>query len=284
MAAPYSPSVRRRRLSTELRRLRSETVMTLNDVAKHTGISRANLSKIEQAESKSVPVTTLDKLLDLYCVSDPEERANMHQLSKLAGQKGWWSLYKDVMPPALVDFEVEACAIRTFEPQVIPGLLQTPAYADAIFRANRARDDHEITQRVTARMSRQDIFNRTSSLTYQAIIDEAALRRLVGSPGVLREQIEHLSHMAVRRNVDLFVLPFDAGAHTSTEGSYLIMDFPDSRDASLVYLENPSTTMLLEEDQQVRSYNDMFGSTQSCSFTPAQSLEFFKCRAEELEE
>lgn len=284
MAAPYSPSVRRRRLSAELRRLRAETGMTLNDVAKHTGISRANLSKIEQAESKTVPAPTLDKLLDLYEIDDPSARTAMHELSKLAGQKGWWSLYKDLMPQTLVDFEAEACAIRTYEAQVIPGLLQTPAYADAIFRANRVRDDSEIAQRVTARMARQSILNRIDPPTYLAIIDEAALHRMVGSASVMREQLHHLMHMAARDNIDIYVLPFSAGAHTSTEGNYLIMDFPDPRDASVVYLESPTTTMFLEEEQQVRLYNDMFGSTQSCSLTPAQTLDFLTHRVQELEE
>ncbi|PDP88623.1 hypothetical protein CQJ94_05625 [Glycomyces fuscus] len=284
MAASYSPSVRRRRLSAELRRLRSETGMTLNDVAKHTGISRANLSKIEQAESKTVPAPTLNKLLKLYEVNDPTVQSAMHELSKLAGQKGWWSLYKGLLPQTLTDFEAEACALRTYEAQVVPGLLQTPAYADAIFRANRVRDDNEITQRVTARMARQNILNRLDPPTYLVIIDEAAIRRMVGSVNVMREQLRHLTHMAARDSIDIYVLPFSAGAHTSTEGSYSVMDFPDPRDASIVYLESPTTTMFLEEDHQVRSYNDMFGSTQSCSMSPAQTLDFLNHCIQELEE
>ncbi|MFD3683892.1 helix-turn-helix domain-containing protein [Nocardiopsis sp. NPDC058631] len=284
MVAPYSPSVRRRRLSAELRRLRAKSGLTLFDAAKHAGMGKSNLSKIEQAESKTVPAVTLDKLLDLYEVEDADTRASMHQLSKLAGQRGWWSLYKDFMPQTLVDFEAEACAIRTYESQVVPGLLQTPAYADAIFRANRVRDDNEITQRVTARVARQSILNRVDPPTYLVILDEGALHRVVGSVDVMREQLRHLAHMAARHNIDIYVLPFSAGAHTSTEGNYLIMDFPDPRDASIVYLENPTSTMFLEEDHQIRSYNDMFGSTQSCSMTPAQTLKFINHRVQELEE
>lgn len=284
MAASYSPSVRRRRLSAELRRLRSETGMTLNDVAKQTGISRANLSKIEQAESKTVPAQTLNKLLELYEVDDPTVQSAMHELSKLAGHKGWWSLYKDLLPQTLTDFEAEACAIRTYESQVIPGLLQTPAYANAIFRANRVRDDNEITQRVTARMARQNILNRVDPPTYLVVVDEAVVHRMVGSVEVMREQLRHLTHMAARDNIDIYLLPFSAGAHTSTEGNYFVMDFPDPRDASIVYLESPTTTMFLEETHQVRSYNDMFGSTQNCSMNPAQTLDFLNDRIQELEE
>lgn len=258
--------------------------MTLNDVAKNTGISRANLSKIEQAESKSVPAATLDKLLDLYNVSAPDARASMHQLSKLAGQKGWWSLYKDLMPQMLADFEAEACAFRTYESQVIPGLLQTPTYADAIFRANLVRDDDEIAQRVAARVARQEILNRVDPLTYLAIIDEAALHRMVGSVEVMREQLRHLIRMAARPNINLYVLPFSAGAHPATEGSFVVMDFPDARDSSIAYLETPVTSMYLEEDHQVRLFNDMFGSAQSCSMTPVRSLEFISRVLQDLEE
>ncbi|WP_160050518.1 helix-turn-helix transcriptional regulator [Nocardiopsis sp. FR4] len=284
MAAPYSPSVRRRRLSAELKRLRTESGMTLVEAAKRAGMGKSNLSKIEQAESKTVPAPTLNKLLDLYEVRDSTVRRAMHELSKLAGQKGWWSSYKDVMPQILADFEAEACAIRTFEPQLVPGLLQTPAYADAVFRANRVRDDAEISQRVAARMARQTILNRVDPPTYLAIIDEAALHRTVGSPAVMREQLRHLTHLAARHNIDIYVLPFSAGAHTSTEGSYLIMDFPDPRDSSIVYLEGPATTMYLEEDHQIRAFNAMFGSTQSCSMTPVQTLETLKHLIQDLEE
>ncbi len=258
--------------------------MTLVEAAKRAGMGKSNLSKIEQAESKTVPAPTLNKLLDLYEVRDSTVRRAMHELSKLAGQKGWWSSYKDVMPQILADFEAEACAIRTFEPQLVPGLLQTPAYADAVFRANRVRDDAEISQRVAARMARQTILNRVDPPTYLAIIDEAALHRTVGSPAVMREQLRHLTHLAARHNIDIYVLPFSAGAHTSTEGSYLIMDFPDPRDSSIVYLEGPATTMYLEEDHQIRAFNAMFGSTQSCSMTPVQTLETLKHLIQDLEE
>jgi transcriptional regulator with XRE-family HTH domain len=284
MAAPYSPSVRRRRLSSELRRLRTESGLNLIEAAKRAEMGKSNLSKIEQAESKTVPAPTLNKLLDLYGVVDPTVRAAMHELSKLAGEKGWWSQYKDVMPQMLADFEAEACALRTYQSQVIPGLLQTPAYADAIFRANLVRDDDEVAQRVEGRMTRQRILHRVDPPTYLAIIDEAALHRVVGSAEVMREQLRHLTHVAARHNINLYVLPFSAGAHPATEGSFVIMDFPDPRDSSIAYLETPATSMYLEEDHQVRLFNDMFGSTQNCSMTPVQSQAFISRLLQDLEE
>ncbi len=258
--------------------------MTLNDVAKHTGISRANLSKIEQAESKTVPTPTLNKLLDLYRIEVSEVRDAMHELSRLAGERGWWARYKDLLPQMLPDFEAEACAFRTYHAQVIPGMLQTPEYAGAVFRANKVREDDEIADRVSARIRRQEVLKRPNPPTYSAIIDEGALKRTVGSPEVMRAQLQHLIHMAARRNIDIYVLPFAAGAHPATEGTFIVMDFPDPRDASIAYLENPATSLYLEEDHQIRMFNDMFGNTQGCSLTPVQSLAFIKELLTTLEE
>ncbi|WP_087096844.1 helix-turn-helix transcriptional regulator [Nocardiopsis sp. JB363] len=283
MAAPYSPSVRRRRLSAELRRLRAEAGLTLFEAAKQAGMGKSNLSKIEQAESRTVPALTLNKLLDLYQVEDAT-RTTLHELSKLAGKKGWWAHYKNLMPQMLADFEAEACALRTYQAQVIPGLLQTHQYADAIFRANEVRDDDEVAQRVAARITRQGVLHRVEPPKLMALIDEAALRRVVGSPQVMGEQLRHLTHMASRHNISIYVLPFTAGAHPSTEGSYVIMDFMDPRDASIAYLETPVTSMYLEEEHEVRLFTDMFGSTQSCAMTPAQSLNVINRLLQDLEE
>ncbi|WP_087096026.1 helix-turn-helix transcriptional regulator [Nocardiopsis sp. JB363] len=284
MPTPYSPSIRRRRLSSELRRLRSEAGLTLVEAAKQAELSKSNLGKMEQAESKSVPTSALDKLLDLYEVNDPSTREAMHSLARDAKQRGWWSRYKDVLPQMLPDFEAEACAFRTYHAQVVPGMLQTPAYADAVFRANKVRNDDEIAQRVAARVARQGILNEVNPPSYQAIIDEAALRRVVGSEKVMREQLQHLINMASRHNVDIFVLPFTAGAHPATEGTFIVMDFPDIRDSSIAYLENPATSLYLEECDQIRMFNDMFGNAQGCSLTPVQSLSFIERILDELEE
>lgn len=283
MAAPYSPSIRRRRLSAELRRLRSEAGLTLFEAARQAEMGKSNLSKIEQAESRTVPASTLNKLLGLYQV-DEATRATLHELAKLAGKKGWWAHYKNLMPQMLADFEAEACALRTYQAQVIPGLLQTHQYADAVFRANEVRDDDEVAQRVSARITRQGVLHRVGPPKLMALIDEAALRRVVGSPQVMGEQLLHLTQMASRHNISIYVLPFAAGAHPSTEGSYVIMDFPDPRDVSIAYLETPVTSMYLEEEHEVRLFTDMFGSTQSCAMTPAQSLNFINRLLQDLEE
>lgn len=284
MPAPYSPSIRRRRLSGELRRLRAAKKLTLVDVAQKVGISKSNLSKIESAESKTVPATTLDKLLDVYEVTDKAAREGMHELARLAGERGWWAKYSGMIPTDLADFEAGASAFRTFEAQVVPGLLQVAEYSEAVISVARERSAEEIAKRVAARMKRQEILNRVDPPTYQAVIDEAALRREVGSVGTMRTQLRHLTHMAVRHNVELYVLPFSAGAHRATEGSFVIMDFADPQDASITYVETSVSSLFMEEAKELREFNAVFEEVKTTALSQEQSLSYINDIIKSLEE
>lgn len=284
MPAPYSPSIRRRRLSGELRRLRAAKKLTLVDVAQKVGISKSNLSKIESAESKTVPATTLDKLLDVYEVTDKAAREGMHELARLAGERGWWAKYSGMIPTDLADFEAGASAFRTFEAQVVPGLLQVAEYSEAVISVARERSAEEIAKRVAARMKRQEILNRVDPPTYQAVIDEAALRREVGSVETMRTQLRHLTHMAVRHNVELYVLPFSAGAHRATEGSFVIMDFADPQDASITYVETSVSSLFMEEAKELREFNAVFEEVKTTALSQEQSLSYINDIIKSLEE
>ncbi|KUP98363.1 helix-turn-helix domain-containing protein [Thermobifida cellulosilytica] len=274
MSAPYSPTIRRRRLSAELRRLRKSHGLSLQEVAEKTGISRSNLSKIESAESKTVSAEILDKLLKLYGVTDKEDRENLHELARLAGERGWWAKYRSIFPTDLVDFETEASAFRVYEAQVVPGLLQVAGYAEAVIGADKTRSVDEVMLRVGARMRRQQILDRVDPPLYQAVLDEAVLRRPFGSKDVMLMQLRRLTYMAVRHNVEIYVLPFSAGAHLATEGSFLIMDFPDPRDSSVAYVETPVCGLFLEEAGELEYFNSMFYNVRDSSLDQEQSLAF----------
>lgn len=280
----YSPSVRRRRISAQLRRFREEKGLTTTQAGEAVGWKQQKISKIESGEQKAVPAEELDALLDAYEVKDAEVRASLYECARLAKQRGWWSRYRGLMSIALPDFEAEANVIRTYECQVIPGLLQTPDYADSIFRANQVRQDEEIAKRLTARLKRQEILNRVDPPSYWVIVDEAALRRVIGSIETMRVQLRYLTHMAVRHNVDIQVLPFSSGAHPSTMGSFVIMDFPDPMDASIGYVETPTSSVYVEEDHDLREFVSIFGATQGSALSPARSLEFISDVIDSLEE
>lgn len=280
----YSPSVRRRRISAQLRHYREEKGLTATQAGEALGWPQQKISKIESGEQKRMPAAELDALLDLYGAKATGVRAALHECARLAKQRGWWSKYKDVLPSGLPDFETEASAIRTYECQVVPGLLQTPDYAEAVFRADKVREDEEIAKRVAARMQRQEVLNRVDPPAYWAIIDEAALRRMVGSPEIMRVQLRHLTHLAARHNIDIQVLPFAAGAHSACTGSFVIMDFPDPMDASIGYVDTPTSSLFVEEEDELREFVAMFGSAQGSALNPADSLGFINEAVESLEE
>ncbi|MFW5416786.1 helix-turn-helix domain-containing protein [Nocardiopsis sp. CNT-189] len=272
MQRSYSPSVRRRRLSAQLRRYREQRKLTAAKAGAALGWPQQKISKIESGEQKRLPAAELDKLLDLYEVSGEVEREALHECARLAKERGWWSKYKSAFPGGLPDFEAEASAIRTYEAQVVPGLLQTPDYAAEVFRAYRLLPEGEIAKLVEARMARQGILNKVDPPDFVAVIDEAALLRKVGSAEVMRTQLRHLKHMASRHNVDLHVLPFAAGAHAATSGSFTLMEFPDPLDASLAYVDTPTSTLYLEEEEEVREFASMMSRTQSDALSPIRSL------------
>lgn len=284
MQRSYSPTVRRRRLSAQLRKYREREKLTAAKAGAALGWPQQKISKIESGEQKRLPVAELDLLLDLYKVEDPDEREALHECARMAKERGWWSKYKDAFPGGLPDFEAEASMIRTYDCQVIPGLLQTPDYAEGILRADRVRTEEEVSKRVAARLKRQEILNRVDPPSLWAIVDEAALRRVVASPDVMSMQLRHLTHMAARHNVDIQVLPFSAGAHPATVGSFVIMDFPHPMDADIGYVETPTSSVFVEEEDELREFVALFGATQGSAMSPAHSVKLVNDVIESLEE
>ncbi|QUX30397.1 helix-turn-helix domain-containing protein [Nocardiopsis akebiae] len=272
MQRPYSPTIRRRRLGFELRRLREEHGFTLDDAAKRSGVPRATIGKIETAESRRTRARDLDALADLYGLNE-ESRTGLHQMSRESKEKGWWSRYKDVFSEhTLPDFEAEASAIRTYEAQVIPGLFQTPDYAEQIFKGGRATEDPSIPRQVEARLARQQILSRVNSPHMTAVIDEAALLRLVGSRQIMAEQLNHLGHLAIRHNIDIQVLPFNSGAHLGMAGAFTILDFPEPRDPTIVYVSTAADGLYLEQESDIKRYNMAFSNVQGIALSSTASM------------
>ncbi|MFC3995204.1 DUF5753 domain-containing protein [Nocardiopsis sediminis] len=242
------------------------------------------VSKIETGERKKVTPEDLDALLDYYEEADTGIRTSLHECARLGNQRGWWSKYRDLLASGLPDFEIEASVIKTYECQVVPGLLQTPDYAEAIFRANLVRSDTEITKRLDGRLKRQEILNRVDPPEYWVILDEAAVKRVVGSQKVMVQQLRHLTHMAARHNINISVLPFTEGAHPATVGSFVIMEFPNPMDASIGYVETPTSDVYVEEERDLAVLNTMFSGAQGSALSPVRSLAFMDATIKSLEE
>jgi hypothetical protein len=275
MRIPYSPTLRLRRLTAELRQGRERSNLTVTQAGKALGWTASKISKIETTETRRITPSDLDKMLDLYKIDDPAKREALHALAKDAKQRGWWSKYREVFgDEALPDFEAEASVIRCFEGLVIPGLLQTPAYAEALFQGGRYTGAEEVAKRVDARMNRREILSRFNPVHLRVVMDEAALRRRIGDTAIMAEQLKHLLYMAKMPNIDVQVLPFTAGSHAALVAPFSILEFPEHLAPPIVHVDTVTDSVFFEQPKDVERYSATFGDIQGTALSTTQSARF----------
>lgn len=284
MTAVGSPTVRRRRLGLELRRLREAGGHAIEHVAEHMECSRAKISRIETGQV-GVKAPELGAMLDLYQVPTGAREA-LFTLARESRQRGWWSSYADVTDLGVGSFiglEAAASSIRTFEQYLLPGLLQIEEYAWALISAaHPTADADEIARRVAVRMTRQERLVGPDPLNLWAVVDEAALRRRVGSPGVMRMQLERLAEAVTAPNVTLQVLPLSAGAHAGVDGSLLLMSFPEPTDPDLAYVEGYMGSVFLEKADDLARCTLVFDLLRATALSPADSVTMIMSATKDL--
>nr|WP_229806070.1 helix-turn-helix transcriptional regulator [Microbispora rosea] len=252
-----SPTVLRILLGTRLRRLCESKHIRLEE-AGHA--IRASHSKISRMELGRVGFRRRDvaDLLTLYGVTDEDEREALLSLVAQANAPGWWHKYDDVLPSwfeAYIGLEQAASTIRSYDVQFVPGLLQAPAYAEAVVRLGHPNaSPEEVERRVRLRKDRQEVLSRPDPPILWAVIDEAVLRRLVGGPKVMRAQIEHLLDMIALPRVTLQIIPFSAGGHAAGGGPFSILRFAGVGLPDVVYLEQLTSAVYLEKPEDVDRY------------------------------
>ena len=275
MPAKRPPSVRARRLAAEIRRLREVARLTGEEAAIRLGWSPSKISRIETGRSQ-VTVSDLRRLLDLYRVPGPR-RDRLIELARTAEQRGWWDAYADTLSQgysAVIALEAVAESVRQYDPSMMPGLLQTEAYMEEIVRSSLLVEPPGVVpQRVEVRLTRQALLTRDEDpLDLTAVLDEAALRRRVGGPTVMREQLLHLAEMAVHPNITLHVLPFAKGSHPAMTGGFMILRFPGAIESGVVYLENMTSDIFVEREDEVHHYSLAFDRLRKMAFEPQQSI------------
>ncbi len=267
------PTVRLRRLAAELRRLRSAAQLSRENVEEQTGINEGTLYRLETARARPQR-RTLMALLDLYG-ADSSLRSDLLAIAQGADNQGWLRPYHSALPEeytAYISFEAEARSVRNYESLFIPGLLQTEAYARAVIpgvQPGITKD--QIDQRVQARIERQQLLDRDVPLELWAVLDEAAIRRLVGGREIMYAQITHLTQAARRPNVTIQVIPFEAGAHPGMPGSFVHMDFKDPLDPELVYIDTMAGDLFLEADADLRRYRSMFDHLRATALSASET-------------
>jgi len=282
---PLGPTVRRRRLGAELRRLREAHSLKLEEVAEKLGLAPSTLSRIEtgKAPTKSAYLTAM---LEMYKVEDPGARKVLVDMAREGHRKGWWSIYDDVLPSGFdiyVGLEAEASGLRSYESDVIHGLLQTTDYALTVLRELRPRDSEEqITRVVDLRMQRQRLLDQDPPLDAWIILDEGAIRRNIGGAAIMRRQLEHLVQASRWSNVTLQILAFESGAHAGLIGPFAILEFPERTDSDVAYTESLGGMIYLEKDREVRACAEAFDRMCSSALSPVASVELIQRVAREL--
>ncbi|WP_433259757.1 helix-turn-helix domain-containing protein (plasmid) [Streptosporangium sp. CA-135522] len=254
----------------ELQQLRERSGLSREQVADATEINRATLYRIETAQAKP-QIRTLRALLETYGVPE-KHRNDLIAILRSAQEESWLQVASEDLPDqyaTYIGFEQEAKGIRNYESSFVPGLLQTEAYARAAIPGGAPElPATEVESRVTVRMARQA--KRDPSPAIEAIIDEAALRRHVGSLVIMREQLQRLLDESEQAHVTLQVIPFEAGAHPGMHGSFVILQFADDvRD--VVYIEASTTDLFLNSENDVRRYNLMFEHLRSVALSPEKT-------------
>lgn len=283
MVTRNDPGLYRRQVRTSLRDARTTAGRTQLEAAAALDWS---LSKVIRIEAGNVGVSTTDllALLTYYGVTDQDLIDSLVAAARASRLKPWWQEYHEVIRPQfaqLLSYETGASAVWTYSPTMITALLQTADYARAV-RSEGVADQHKRDQLVHLLLRRQEIFEGDDAPEAHFIVDEAALRRWVGGPAVMAEQLGHLLECMGRPRISIQVLPFSAGANPSLSGPFVLLRLPDSND-DVVFLEGNAGDMISHEDEEMRSkYFEYFerltakclSQDASATFIRAVQLEF----------
>jgi transcriptional regulator with XRE-family HTH domain len=254
--------------------LRAERAMTTAQVAECMDVRQPWISRIETG-TRGIQIKDLKHLLDVYEVAAGEYRDKLLTLAREARQRGWWHAYRDVLPPRYAEYiglEAEATEILKFEALSVPGLLQTEDYARSMMLDGFTEiTEGEIERRIEVRMARQSILTGERPPRLWVVVDEAVLRRRVGSRTVMRDQLDHVIEVAKLPKVTIQVIPFDSGAHPGTAGSFTIIRFAEAADP-IPYIETIAGDLYLEKQNEIDTCTLSWSFLTAKAIGPQQSL------------
>lgn len=273
-SSSLGPALLKRRLGEELRKLRRAANVTVARTAAELGSSEAKVRHLENGRNvPSKPDLTV--MMGLYD-APPRVREDLEELRQAATMRGWWSSYR--LPGWLHNFvgmEADASVIRNFELELIPGLLQTEAYAREIHLLGKhlKHDERTVDRLVKARLKRQEILTRDAPATFHGVISEAALYRLRGT-GFAVDQYRHLLRMGERPNVTITVLPFAKRLHQSMSGGFILLSFPDDSSAPVAYSDYAFGGQMEHEPGVVAQLSQVFDELAELALSEKESAEF----------
>lgn len=254
--------------------------MTAEEVADRLLVSQSKISRLENGR-RSISQRDVRDLCGVYEVEDQRIADSLMQMAKDSRQQGWWHAFGDIPYSVYIGLETEAASLRIYESLLVPGLLQTPGYAEAVIPGTvpELAPDH-LDKRIQVRLRRQERVNDPERpLRLWVVLDESALRRVVGSHLIMREQLDHLVEMSQLPHVTVQVLPYDTGAHAGMSGTFSILEFDDAADSSVVYIEGVTSDLYLEKTNDVHKYTIMYEHLRAQALSAEQSREFIAAAA-----
>ncbi|MFC5834048.1 helix-turn-helix domain-containing protein [Nonomuraea insulae] len=280
----HIPTVASTRLASELRNQREKAGMSQEAVAEQMGWAESKLYRIENDKSR-VLQRDIKRLLSLYGTESAQAEV-ITELGRLAGEPDWWHQYSGAIPEwfqVYVVLEASASRHLGYDSELVPGIMQTERYARAIMMTTPDRGpDEEIENQLKVRKSRQVRLSGANPLNLWLILNEGVIRRMVGGPDVMREQVERLIEVAQLRNVTVQVLPFKAGEHSAMHGSFTILEFPTPHDPDKVYLEQQIGGIYTQKTHEVERYKVMFDDLRARALGPRETIAMFRSIVTEL--
>jgi transcriptional regulator with XRE-family HTH domain len=268
-----SPLMQRRRLRNELRTARLDQGLTQEQVAQAMEWSLSKMNRIEKAKT-GISANDLKALLPLYGITARDRIEELLALARASRQAPWWRGYADVAPATLldlIDYENAATAISQFEPMFVPGILQTEDYALAVLRASYGAES-PAERLVSLRTRRRDLLASEGAPAFSFVLDESVIRRPVGGPAVMRNQLMHLVSLADLPNVTIQVAPFAVGVHPGMRGPFKVIVFDDEPDEDVAFLEGPHGDIISDDPAEARQYLERFHRVAELALGPSESV------------
>jgi transcriptional regulator with XRE-family HTH domain len=283
VAEGASPAVERRRLALELRRLRTEAGKTIYDVADRLECSAGKISRIEMG-IVGARIQDVREMLDLYDIRG-EQRDQLLDLVRRSRRRAWWQDYANVVPPdstKLYGLEAGAATIDDHCVALVPGLLQTDAYARAVIGSPQDEKPDSVDRRIELRRRRRELLERADPPITRFVLHQAVIEAQIGGRAIMAEQLHHLTVVAERPNVTLRVIRADSGAYAAVGMSFTAFGFAHEADPKVVFVEQLTRNTFIEDLSEVDVYAKAFESALDHAEPPERSLELILHRAEAL--
>lgn len=270
MSGP-NPTVRQREIGMRLRRMRAERGLTVEEVANQLLCSATKISRLETG-ARRASLRDVRDLCRLYQLAEPDT-AELMELAREARQPGWWKQYTDLNLTPHIGLEDEAAAITAFSMYAVPALLQTQAYAEALYSVSAPKvPSTVIDMRIDALNRRQELLEREPAPRYRALLDEAVLHRRVGNRGIMTGQLEKILYLAHSGQVTVQVIPFEVGAHGSSDSNFEVFEFENDTLPPIVFVEGMVSNLYQERSAEIKRYREAADHIRDLALRPQESM------------